>query len=173
MRDLVLVVTSVVLTALFSRTYGHRRLLYRVREQLEVLNALPPAWESQRAELQRLAELDVRRYIQVRNPKTPVHHRLMLLMNFALGGFVLFTVAGATFMPISEDAKDLLALAGLLVVSIAVTLSLGTLVRNRDEVRRELAGETKAKVSDDLTQEASPNKVTQPHERDASPEARG
>lgn len=127
-----------VLTALLARTWGHRRLLQHVHEQLRLLHDLPDNWGPQRRELEKLADRDMARYIRYRNPSFPVHRLMSRCLDIALIGFLMFWVPQATFIPGSDSVRVWIGAAGGLVLVVAVTSNLVVLLTRRAEINAEL-----------------------------------
>jgi hypothetical protein len=138
MKDLGLVVISVVLTALLGRTWGHRRLLQQVQEQLAVLSFLPDEWGQQRRSLEELAARDMARYIQFRNPAFPTHQLMSRGMDTALVGVLIGLFSNMSFVPGPDAIKAWIGVAGSGLAAVGVAMSVIVLLRHRREVAEEL-----------------------------------
>lgn len=136
-------VIGAVLTALLARTWGHRRLLQHVHEQLRVLQDLPDNWGRQRRALELLADRDIARYIRYRNPSFPVHRLMSRWMDLAFVGILMFSFAQMTFTPGSNAVKAWIAAAGATIAGVAVTSNLVVLTTRRAEVNAELEDSAK------------------------------
>lgn len=138
MKDLALIVLSVGLAALLARTWGHRRLLHQVREQLEVLAILPSNWDQQRKTLDELATADMARYIRKRTASYPVHR---LYFRITAVGFVAAFACGLSWndgLPGPDLVWTVLRVVALGVLGIvAVTLTVILIVR-RKEISAEI-----------------------------------
>jgi hypothetical protein len=137
-KELALIVVTVLLTALVGRIYGPRRLLHRAREQLEVLNVTPSAWSSERSKLEKLAKADLAEYIQLRTRRTPVHYTMLALTNFGIVAMLLFLASDLDAFPGGRSTKDLVQILSLTVVATAVLVNLALVVGLRKEIDREL-----------------------------------
>lgn len=137
-KDFALVVVSVVLAWLLGGSWGHRRQLHRVKEQLEVLALIPSAWGTLRAEMEATTDRDLIRYLASRNPGAPLHRRMSKVLDVAYSGLLIALLSQLTFVPVPERAKDAAMLIGVLMVGVAAWVNLWVLMRNRDAVRAEL-----------------------------------
>lgn len=137
-NDLGLLVVGALLTFLVQRTWGHRRLLHQVREQLEVLAVLPHDWKNQRRTLQDLAEKDMAKYVRARTPNFPAHRLMNALLNVSFVGVVLFMFAREPWFPGPEWLNEALALAGAVVALAAVVANMLVLIARRKQVDAEL-----------------------------------
>lgn len=139
MKDLALVVVSVVLTALLGRTWGHRRLLQHVQEQLAVLRSLPAEWVQQRRSLEKMAARDMARYIRLRNPTFPTHQLMSRGMDAALVGILIGLFSNMSFVPGSDAVKSWIAVAGAGLAALGVTMNFIVLLMHHRGVAEELS----------------------------------
>lgn len=133
-----LVVVSVVLTALLARTWGHRRLLGQVQEELDLLKSLPDGWDRERRSLEELAARDVARYIRLRRPAFPLHRLMFRRMDVALVGLLLGLFGNMSFVPGPDAVKALVAVAGFAVAAVALATNVVVLFRRGPEISEEL-----------------------------------